>query len=84
MRHLSAHAAPRPPGIEQPRGRERGIMLVTVLWIVAILGLVVSAFNGNVRTGIAIRKNEIAMARIEARARDRRHGLSSTTMQYAA
>lgn len=47
-------------------GRQRGIALVVVLWIVTLLALQVSVFNLTVRDAASLAGNELAAARGEA------------------
>ncbi|HUS98300.1 MAG TPA: hypothetical protein VMX97_16355 [Hyphomicrobiaceae bacterium] len=46
--------------------RQSGMILVSVLWVVAGLSLLVSTFNQSVRTNGAVTRTELALAQVEA------------------
>lgn len=43
-----------------------GIVLISVLWIVAVLSLLVTTFSASVRTAVAINRTERSIAQVEA------------------
>ncbi len=49
-----------------PQSNQAGIVLVSVLWIVAVLSLLVTTFGASVRTAIAINRTERSIAQVEA------------------
>jgi general secretion pathway protein K len=56
------------PALAQRRPGERGIALVMVLWVVAFLALVLSAFAGESRVALDIARNRLAAAEAETAA----------------
>lgn len=44
---------------------EKGIILVSVLWVVVLLSLVVTSFNAAVRTNINVTRTELDLAKLE-------------------
>ena len=56
------------PALAQRRPGERGIALIMVLWVVAFLALVLSAFAGESRVALDIARNRLAAAKAETAA----------------
>jgi len=59
--HLEAMFAIDPPG-----KRRRGVALVTVLWVLALLALIAASFATSTRTEINLARNQVESAKAEA------------------
>lgn len=49
-----------------PSRDQDGIVLISVLWIVVVLSLLVTAFSASVRTAVAVNRTERSMAQVQA------------------
>jgi general secretion pathway protein K len=51
---------------DQPGSRRRGVALVTVLWVLALLALIAASFATSTRTEIDLARNQVESAKAEA------------------